>query len=162
MKRYVFKIAIVSLFLILTGCASIFRGTTQSIDISSSPSRAKIYVNGENRGQTPQTIIIDRGADNRIRLMLDGFEPYEITLTKDLSVFYAVIDLFTFPVVNLVIDFVTGAIYTQLPENLDAVLAESESAKSGTYEESVNIKIRVVLEKTPGLLKIGQLTRVKK
>ena len=38
----------------LSSCATIILGPTQSIGISSSPSKAKIFINGEEIGNTPK------------------------------------------------------------------------------------------------------------
>ena len=40
----------------LSSCATIILGPTQSIGISSSPSKAKIFINNEEIGDTPKAI----------------------------------------------------------------------------------------------------------
>jgi hypothetical protein len=50
-----------ALILFCSGCATIFRGTTQKVKINSSPQGAEIYVCGKNTGKvTPSEVTINR------------------------------------------------------------------------------------------------------
>jgi len=57
-----FPIALIVLALISlsTGCASIVKGTTQAVPISSDPSGADVLVDGNLVGTTPTTVELKR------------------------------------------------------------------------------------------------------
>ena len=69
---------ILSVLIISSSCAS-------STIITSIPSEAKIYLNGEYVGKTPykhrDTKIV--GSTNTVRIELEGFETFETTFSKD-------------------------------------------------------------------------------
>lgn len=60
--------------LLLSGCAAIFRGTTQLIPITSSPVGAEVIVNGELVGRTPLEVELGRGGEHAITLRWNGQE----------------------------------------------------------------------------------------
>jgi hypothetical protein len=70
--------AAASLFIFTTGCAS-------STTIKSSPSGAKVYLDNESVGRTPyqmsDTKII--GSSTRVKLVLNGYEPYEAVIQRN-------------------------------------------------------------------------------
>jgi hypothetical protein len=54
-------------------------GTTASVNITSKPAEAKIYLNNQLKGTTPYTLIADPGI-YKIKLTKDGYDNYEETL----------------------------------------------------------------------------------
>jgi len=71
----------------LSSCATIILGPTQSIGISSSPSKAKIFINNEEIGNTPKTVTLNKKDFKEIwvRIELDGYYPFETVLTRRTS-----------------------------------------------------------------------------
>ncbi len=51
--------------------------TTGTLDVSSSPSGAKVYIDGAYRGRTPLTIGLNPGAHD-VELRLPGYQPYRV------------------------------------------------------------------------------------
>jgi hypothetical protein len=79
---------IVALCVALGGCASVARGTTEQISISSTPPGVNAEVTGlENPTVcvTPCVVQVKRSADVTISFQKDGFEPQVIALTKDVA-----------------------------------------------------------------------------
>ena len=73
----------VALVALLIGCATIMRGTSQSIAVNSNPSGAKVIVMGMEKGTTPAVVKVSRKETNLIiRLQKDGYEPVEVALTR--------------------------------------------------------------------------------
>ncbi len=52
MKKGIAVLCIIS-FLSLSGCATLFKGTSEKVNMESSPVRADVYVNGQFMGKTP-------------------------------------------------------------------------------------------------------------
>ena len=138
----------------LTGCASIFCGTNQNVDIKSSPMNAKVTVNYKYAGQTPLTVKLPRNANNRIKIELEGYEPYEITTTKGFNP-ATLGNILIGGAIGMLIDLATGGIYTVNPEYVSANLKKIKE------DNIVGMQVieNVPPEMQPHLVKIGQLKR---
>ncbi len=78
-------IGLLALVIMLMGCATIMHGSSQTVGISSSPSGARVTINGEYRGETPLRIELARKQDYIIKLEKEGFEPASSTITSKVS-----------------------------------------------------------------------------
>ena len=134
---------------ILPGCASIMLGTTQDIGISSSPSRAKVTINGVPKGLTPVSIALKRKKKHMISLELSGYEPYEMVFTKSVSG-WAWGNIIFGGLIGLVVDAESGGLYVLEPKNIRANL----------IKKSINVS--VVLKPEKNWMKIGELTPLSK
>ncbi len=70
----------------LGGCASVARGTTETISISSTPAGAEAIVSGLDAPLTcvtPCAVVAKRNADISMTIQKQGFEPQVVQLTKD-------------------------------------------------------------------------------
>jgi hypothetical protein len=71
----------------LGGCASVARGTTETISIASTPSGAEAVVSGLETPTTcltPCAVVAKRNADISISFQKDGYEPRIVQLSKDI------------------------------------------------------------------------------
>src|SRR5689334_25333133 len=69
------------------GCASVTRGTTETISISSSPSGAEAEISGLEAPMTcttPCAVVAKRNADISVTVTKEGYERQVIPLTKDI------------------------------------------------------------------------------
>lgn len=57
------------------GCATMFKGTRQSIHFESQPPGATVSVGGEVLGKTPCTVVVDKSRGRSVEFALDGFQP---------------------------------------------------------------------------------------
>jgi hypothetical protein len=72
---------------ILGGCASVTRGTTETISISSTPSGAEAEISGLEAPMictTPCAVVAKRNADISVTVKKEGYDPQVIQLTKDI------------------------------------------------------------------------------
>ena len=79
-------VGIVALAAALGGCASVTRGTTENISITSTPSGAEATISGldvPTACVTPCAIVAKRSADISITFAKPGFETEVVTLTKE-------------------------------------------------------------------------------
>ncbi|MFN3412535.1 MAG: PEGA domain-containing protein [Thermoanaerobaculum sp.] len=139
----------------LVACASIIHGTRQSVGITSIPSAATVYDNGQLLGKTPMVAELSRKTDHRIRMELEGYEPYEMVLTRHVSGWLFGNLLFG-GLIGIIIDAADGAIYNLKPEAVSANLVkvgDDQSQKSG-------LVISVVLGAPEHGERIGQLARL--
>src|SRR3569833_874177 len=71
----------------LGGCASVARGTTETISIASTPSGAEAIVTGlevPTTCVTPCAFVAKRNADTSVTIQKDGYEPQVVPLSKDI------------------------------------------------------------------------------
>jgi uncharacterized protein YceK len=126
MKQVSYAVAIfVGVALVLSGCCSIMHGTRQEIGVSSYPTGARVFVNGSQVGMTPATLELKRNASQRIRLELDGYQPYEMSLTKSTSGWVWGNIIFG-GIIGLAVDAIDGALYKLSPEQISAQLSRGE------------------------------------
>ncbi|MEY9589458.1 hypothetical protein ABIA06_001749 [Bradyrhizobium yuanmingense] len=79
---------IVALSVMLGGCASVTRGTTENISISSTPSGVEAVVSGMDvptTCTTPCSVVVKRNADISITFQKEGYQPQIVPLSRDVQ-----------------------------------------------------------------------------
>lgn len=134
--RRTILLAFAPLALLTAGCASIMHGTKQDIGISSTPTNARVTVNNMPLGQTPLVAKLARGDNHIVKIELDGYQPFEATLTKKVSGWVWGNIVFG-GIIGLAIDAMSGGLYVLTPEQLSAQLArqgdDSALLQDGIY-----------------------------
>ncbi|MBK0383556.1 PEGA domain-containing protein [Pedobacter sp. SD-b] len=119
-KNYILPIAFCGL-LTLQSCATIFTGNKTGVKIpDGTPSGAKVFVNGKLEGITPKRVQIPKNAlkqGAKITIKAEGYKPTDITINRKVQIGMAVLDVVTGGV-WLIVDFVTGNIYTATPDKV--------------------------------------------
>jgi hypothetical protein len=110
-----------------TGCSTVFNTSTQMVELNTMPYNAKIIIDGNKFGTTPQKVNLERGDTHLVRFELDGYEPYEIMLTQKVSnwVWLNVLNGF---VPGWAIDMFSGSMYNVLPDKINAELPPAKPA----------------------------------
>lgn len=67
------------------GCATLVKGSTQSIPVSSDPSEADILLDGQLVGQTPKTLVLKRESNYLITIQKTGFEQESVAVVKNIN-----------------------------------------------------------------------------
>ena len=99
----------------LGGCASVSRGTTETISVASTPSGAEAVISGLDAPMTcitPCAVVAKRNADISMTIQKPGFEPQVVQLTKDIPATGAAGfagNLLLGGLVGMGVDAVTGA-----------------------------------------------------
>ncbi len=119
--------AVLSLFVLLAGCATIKHGTKQDIPIDSEPSGAKVYVDGAYVGDTPTEVSLTRDEEHRIGLAMGGHEVgmYELKPTLSYDVFYN-FSLLPGVFAGFLIDSLTGGLYELSVVDIDHHMVKQE------------------------------------
>jgi len=114
-------LGVVALAATLGGCASVTRGTTENISISSTPSGAEATISGldvPTACVTPCAIVAKRSADITVSFVKEGFEPEVVQLTKEVPATGAVGfagNIVAGGLVGMGVDAVTGAAQDHKP-----------------------------------------------
>ncbi len=136
-------------------CATIMQGTSQELSIGSSPTGARVIVDGSQAGKTPFVAKLKRKEKHVVRLELDGYKPFEMALSRSTSG-WVWGNLIFGGLPGLAIDAITGGLYKLKPEQVQATL---ESATTAYREDHDMIVVAVVLHPDPDWQRIGQLSR---
>lgn len=125
--------AAASVVVLLSGCASIFNGTTQPIAFSSAPEGASMTITnraGEavHAGTTPSTVTLKRGAGYfkseayTVKMKKDGFADLSQQVDGQVSGWYIANIMLGGLLGMLIIDPATGGMYS-FPDKVQGTLA---------------------------------------
>lgn len=104
------------------GCGTIIHGTTQQIAITSVPTGAAVMVDTTAYGDTPVTVELRRKDRHIIRIMLEGYQPFELVTRRSTSGWVWGNIIFG-GLIGLVVDASTGGMYKLSPEQVEATLS---------------------------------------
>jgi hypothetical protein len=139
-----------ALITLLTGCSSIICGPRQSLSISSKPAGAEVLVYNPQgdivfQDTTPCVASLTRSTpeENRANYIVlirkEGFAPVQIPLTSRLNKAYLANVLFGG--VGLIVDPLTGSMWTLRAEGLDAELVDQSAASfHDTHDFTILLK----------------------
>jgi hypothetical protein len=74
-----------ALLMVFTGCATIVKGTTQTIPVASDPDSADVTIDGVLYGQTPIDLKVKRKRNHLVTINKTGFHPKNIPITKNVG-----------------------------------------------------------------------------
>ncbi len=69
----------------LAGCATITRGTTDTLVISSDPPNAEVTLSNGLRCRTPCSLTVKRNESLVVKIVRDGYEPVEATVAPKVA-----------------------------------------------------------------------------
>ena len=135
-KRLILLLAMV----MLSGCASIVAGGHRDINIKSTPTDAAVSIQDReskqivHKGQTPFVVPLStkggyfKSKQYDVTISKDGYVTQDINIDSFLSGWYAG-NVILWPVAvigGLIIDPLTGAMWSLTPKNIDAILETPE------------------------------------
>ena len=145
--------------LVLAGCASIIKGESQEIAINSMPSGADVRIVDEGgtevfAGVTPVKAQLKKkksyfhGRDYTIELSHAGHAPREIKLKRSVSAWYIAGNIVFGGLIGwLIVDPLTGAMWTYDPEEIDETLTSSSSG----LEQGLSLHVVLLKEAPPAV-----------
>jgi hypothetical protein len=145
----------------LSGCATIMHGTSQDIGLQSAPTNAKVTVDGLPMGNTPVVAKLSRKDNHIVKMNLDGYQPFEATLTRGTSGWVWGNIVFG-GLIGLAVDAISGGLYNLTPNQISGQLVQgiAPQGKSPTgMLTKEGIYVTVVLSADPSWQRIGTLTR---
>lgn len=156
MKHFIGISIIVLSVLFLNSCATIINGTSQQINITSTPIDAKVFVDDQELGKTPYVAKLKRKDNHIVKIELEGYKTEVITLNGETSGWFIGNCLFG-GLIGMGIDAITGAMYRLEPKEISKSL-EKDNQQSNNDNDMLYIKF--VLEADPKWEKIGQLKKL--
>ena len=103
--------------LLLSGCATVIKGTTQTMPINSDPDGADVVVNNLVVGITPTEVELQRKRDHQITIRKEGYAPATVPVLK--SVGGAVWgNILAGGIIGWGVDAASGAQYNLKPETI--------------------------------------------
>ncbi len=142
--------------ILLSSCASIIHGTRQSVGISSYPTNAEVWVDNKFIGRSPAIVELTRKDNHVVKIMLDGYQPYEAVLTHEISGWVFGNIVFG-GLIGLAVDAISGGLYQLTP---DQVQVEMHREKMASSKKSDELYIAAVMIADPTWKKIGHLEKV--
>jgi len=136
MRPRAFGIALAPCAFLLTGCATMLSGTSQTIKVVSNPSGAAVFVDGVQSGKTPVSLYVRRASMHKLILRMDGYDDYHQLLDGSLGGPFLYCDV---PLVFVgigwltgLIDYLTGAAYVMSPDNIMATMVTPGPGSTAT------------------------------
>ena len=152
--RFLCSSCAVALAVTLAGCATIMQGSSQEVSISSQPTGANVFVDGVMVGTTPHVANLKRKDKHVVRLELDGYQPFELPLTRATSGWvWGNLAFGGLP--GLAIDAISGGMYKLKPETVNATLAAEGLT---LLDRGDHLVIAIVMEPDASWERIGSLT----
>ena len=106
--------------LLLSGCATIFTGSSDNVTFKSVPEGAKVEINGATVGRTPITIPLKRSLSApQVQLKLDGYDTKYIMVQNSFNTI-AILDVLFWP--GFIVDAATGSLMKYDVVNYEAEL----------------------------------------
>jgi len=160
MIKNVIKICVYIIFsylLFTSGCGTLTNGSQHFLAVVSKPAGAKVTLNNTQHFDTPVTVVLDKKRNHTIIIELEGYLPYEIEVKRKFEWVLAGGEFLWFPPM-LIVDLLTGGIYTMSPDRISTELDQKNESFSHQRQE---IYIYVVLEPQPHMQKIASLIKKK-
>jgi hypothetical protein len=119
---------------LIVGCATIFKGTDQAINISSSPSAAKVIIKTTGGvqvfdGVTPVVTKLSKKNEYLVTLTLEGYKETTVNIMKNGIEGWFWGNLLCGGVIGIVIDAVNGAMYKLAPDQISVSLTTAQNMK---------------------------------
>jgi hypothetical protein len=112
---------IAALGLLASGCATIVKGTTQDIPISSDPAGARISIDGRPSGTTPTKVTMDRKHSHMVTIEQENYEVENVAITNSMGGAVAG-NIILGGLVGWGVDAVSGAQYNLHPDTVSVRL----------------------------------------
>lgn len=153
--RKIILLSALSLFVLLTSCATIISGSKQKVSFTSTPAKAIVFVNNINLGVTPFEAKLKRAVKtHNVKIVLEGYKPYETQLTRKFNGWY-IGNIAFGGIIGLIVDASTGAMY-KISDSEVNVSLENNVAMTKTVD---GLNVAVVMEVNENLEKVGQLEK---
>ena len=155
LRRQLFTVGVLFVVdLLTTGCCSIIHQPMQDVSIASEPTKARVIIDGQPRGETPLVAPLKRKHTHTIRLELEGYQPHEMFLTRKVSG-WVWGNIALGGLIGLAVDAIDGSMYKLTPKQVQATLSKAEAK---VLYQGDDMYILVSLRASPEWERVGALT----
>jgi hypothetical protein len=130
----VVALAFFSLSILSYGCATLFKGSTDKVDFSSTPTQAEVFVNGQLMGKTPLQLKLQSKHSYNIEFRMEGYQTKTVVLNNSVGGGWVVLDILG-GLIPIVIDAATGDWFSLDEDHVQAVLENQQAAKKSDIEQ---------------------------
>jgi len=138
--------------LTMTGCASIFSGSTQTLTFKSVPDTANITITNKlgekiHTGSTPATVTLKRGngyfkpAGYQVTFSKEGFQTKTVQVKATVNGWYIANIIFGGLIGFLIVDPATGAMYTLSPSDINTLLDATQLVTTKKEQQSLTVML---------------------
>ena len=124
-------IALLSASALLSGCATIVKGTTQVIPVSSDPTGARVTIDSAPAGTTPTTVTLSRKQNHMVVIEKEGYAPESVAVTKSMGGAVAG-NIIAGGLIGWGVDAMTGAQYNLAPNTISVRLTAKANQPTTT------------------------------
>jgi len=125
-KNFLIAVVAAGAIWLFAGCATIVHGTSEKVQIDSSPGGAEVVIDDAQHVTTPAAVKLSRKADHKLAFHKPGYEDETETLTSNLSG-WVFGNLVSGGLVGAAIDMSDGAARKLSSDNVSATLKPSAS-----------------------------------
>ncbi len=94
--------------LVMSGCATIFKGTSDTIHVSSNPAGASVYVDGANMGSATNSVVVKKSLNPQtLVLKSDGYKDQALLVQRSFDP-VSLFNIFFWP--GFIVDAASGAL----------------------------------------------------
>jgi len=115
------RIILIAIVVNALGCAAIFKGQKQKVDLSSDPSEVQVYINGHLRGTTPLTLKLRSKDTHHIEFKKQGYKTRTVVIDNHVGAGWIVLDVI-FGLIPVVVDAATGSWYVLDEREYNAIM----------------------------------------
>jgi hypothetical protein len=125
---------IITSTVLIVGCATIFKGSDATINITSTPTAAKVAISSTGGmrmfdGVTPAVVKLPKKNEYIVTISLSGYKDATVNILKDGIEGWFWGNLLCGGVIGIVVDLVTGAMNKLEPEQISVSLALAHNMK---------------------------------
>lgn len=111
----------VMLLVFFSGCATLFKGSTQVLPVNSDPAGAEVFVDGVSVGRTPIQLRLVVNKPYTITVRSETGQERTVQVVNQLGTLWLVLDILV-GLVPVIVDAATGAWYELQPGQVNVVL----------------------------------------
>jgi len=123
MKTKIIALGLAILY--LSSCATLFKGTTEEVNVNSDPQRAQIFIDGKLMGETPIILKMESKKTYLIEFKKEGYKTKTFNLTNHVGAGWIILDVLA-GLIPVVVDAATGAWYHLDQKNVNMILEKQQ------------------------------------
>ena len=138
-KKYFTWLIILIIISLLMSCATVITGSSEDINIQSTPKGAQIMINNVFKGETPVSINLDSRKNYFIEVISEGYQTHnEIIYSTRTNWLWGNTAYLTFGLFGLILDVASGSDYTLGKDSLDISLSMDNKFDNNNNNENVD------------------------